>query len=62
MQLEMWPISFTKNDLQIGCKNFTHDQWRNFTDAEISEMNGKALYFWKKWKDFIFKAIELSLN
>jgi len=60
MQIEDFPITFTKNVLQIGCKNHTHEQWRAFTDAEIDSMHSQALPFWKKWKDHIFKTIELK--
>jgi len=60
MQIEDFPITFTKDVLQIGCKNYTHEQWRAFTDDEIFVMHGQALPFWKKWKDHIFKTIELK--
>lgn len=62
MQLENWPVTFTKDIIQIGCKKYTHEEWKSFTDQEISKMNDHALEWWKKWKDFIFKAIELSFG
>jgi uncharacterized protein YjbI with pentapeptide repeats len=63
MQLEAYKVGFTKDTLQIGCKRYTIEKWENFTDEEIIEMDGKtALIFWRKWKEFIFKAIELSFN
>jgi hypothetical protein len=36
--------------MRLGCKRFTHDEWANFTDFEISEMDSYALAFWKQWK------------
>ena len=62
MQIETYSISFTKDILQIGCKSFSHTEWKNFSDDEINKMDIQALSFWNKWKDFIFKAIELSFE
>ena len=62
MQIETYSISFTKDILQIGCKSFSHTEWKNFSDEEINKMDKQALSFWNKWKDFIFKAIELSFK
>ena len=62
MQIETYSISFTKDILQIGCKRFSHTEWKNFSDDEIKKMDSQALSFWNKWKDFIFKAIELSFD
>ena len=36
--------------MRLGCKRFTHNEWANFTDEEISEMDYHALEFWKQWK------------
>ena len=47
--------------MAIGCQQHTIEEWRNFSDSEILEMDGrKALKFWKAWKDVIFKQIEIS--
>ena len=62
MQIETYSISFTKDILQIGCKSFSHTEWKNFSDDEINKMDTQALSFWNKWQDFIFKAIELSFK
>ena len=60
MQLDKWKIGFTKDVLQIGCQRHSHQAWQNFTDEDIARMNIDALQWWKKWKTFIFKAIELT--
>jgi uncharacterized protein YjbI with pentapeptide repeats len=62
MQIETYSIVFTNKVLQIGCKRFTHQEWKDFEDEEIIEMDSHALTFWKKYKDFIFMAIELRLG
>ena len=36
--------------MRLGCKRFTHTEWANFSDDEISEMDSGALEFWKQWK------------
>jgi uncharacterized protein YjbI with pentapeptide repeats len=44
-------IAYTKDRLQIGCKNHSFQEWWNFSDKEILAMDGKkALSFWKKIK------------
>ena len=36
--------------MRLGCKRFTHQQWSDFNDEQISEMDSKALEFWTQWK------------
>ena len=36
--------------MRLGCKRFTHEEWANFNDEEIKEMDDCALEFWKQWK------------
>jgi hypothetical protein len=60
LQLDTYMIVFNKHILAIGCQQFKIKEWKKFTDDEISEMYDGALDWWNKWKDFIFKAIELS--
>jgi hypothetical protein len=62
MQIEKYHIIFTKDILQIGCKIFTHEQWKNFNNKDIYLMDHGALNLWNKWKEFIFMAIELKFG
>ena len=62
MQIETYRVTFTNKTLQIGCKNYTHEEWLNFDDETIAKMNLKALNFWRKYKDFIFLAIKLRFE
>ena len=62
MLLDTWDIVFTKDTIAIGCQQHSIECWRNFTDDEINKMEKGALNWWKKWKDFIFMAIELSFG
>ena len=60
MQLDTYNIVFTKDILAIGCKQHTHEEWENFTDDEIYEMDKGALKWWTKWKKIIFNIIRIS--
>jgi len=60
IQIDTYLISFDSKKLNIGCESYTFEEWKNFTDEKISKMDSEALVWWQKWKDFIFKAIELS--
>jgi len=60
MQIHKWNISFTKDQLAIGCKQSDIEKWRNMADEEIDDLDEDALSWWKKWKEFIFMAIDLS--
>lgn len=55
-----WPVTITDNHILIGCQHHLIAKWQGFSDDEIAKMSEGALDFWKKWKDFIFQAIELS--
>ena len=37
--------------MRLGCKRFTHAEWADFTDEQISDMDRHALKFWKQWKE-----------
>ena len=62
MQLDKWQIGFTKDVLQIGCQRHLIEDWKTFDDAMINSMDTKALGWWKKWKNHIFKTIELCIS
>ena len=58
---EKYPITYTAEVLQIGCQCHDIQEWWGFDDQIILEMDGKcALKFWRKYKEFIKTAIELS--
>lgn len=45
-----WSSSITKTRMSIGCQTHSHDDWRDFTDEEISSMSDEALEFWNRNK------------
>ena len=60
LQLDTWNIVYTNEILAIGCKQYTIEKWKNFTNHEINIMHIEALIWWKKWKPIIFNIIEMT--
>ena len=62
LNTEYYNIYFHKQQIQIGCKIHTLEEWENFTDDDIDKMDkGKALLFWKKYKDEVFSLYKSFL-
>lgn len=36
--------------MRLGCKRFSHAEWAEFTDEQISKIDTGALEFWQQWK------------
>jgi len=53
-----WTTYITKGHIRIGCQSHTLSEWREFSDNQISEMDSRALDFWKKNKELIFGLCE----
>jgi len=60
LALEKYVVVFNDSHMAIGCQQHTIEEWFEFTDDRISQMDHGALEWWKKWKDFIFTAIEMT--
>ena len=45
-----WPVLITEGFMRIGCKRYTHAEWREFDEAAIRKMDSDAFDFWKKWR------------
>ena len=53
-----YKITVSNNHIKIGCKQFLKSEWKNFTDDEITKMDGeKALKFWR-----LFKPLAEQMN
>lgn len=51
---ERYNITILPNHIKIGCQLYTKEEWFNFEDHEILEMDGKeGLKWWKKWKPLL---------
>jgi hypothetical protein len=58
--IDTYPVVYTFDTMQIGCAKHLISEWLDFSDKRILEMDGKkALKFWRKYKEWIFKSIEL---
>ena len=54
-----YPVVYTNEYLQIGCERHQIDDWWDFDDTRILQMDGKtALKFWRNNKDLIKTIIE----
>ena len=59
--IDVYPITYTADVLQIGCERHLISEWAQFDDDRIMKMNGSsAMRFWREWKDYIFMTIEKS--
>ncbi len=60
IQIDTYPVTYTAEVIQIGCQRHTHQEWAEFTDAEIRAMDGKkALEWWTKYKTWLFQTIQM---
>jgi uncharacterized protein YjbI with pentapeptide repeats len=48
-----WPVFIFDAHIKIGCKLHSTEEWKIFTDEEISRMDRNALSFWKNNKNII---------
>ena len=61
LQIGTYNISYTKDIISIGCKTYTLEQWKNFTDVEIDNMNSEALKWWKLNKELIITLVKREI-
>ncbi len=55
--------NMTKDFMQIGCRRYTYEEWWNFTDNEIIDMDGeRALNFWRKYKEYLQITYKLAFE
>jgi uncharacterized protein YjbI with pentapeptide repeats len=55
-----WDIIIFDSHMKIGCEFHSIKKWNTYSDNRISEMNGYALEFWKKSKEFIMAFCEAN--
>ena len=48
--------------MRIGCQNHKVEQWKAFTDQEISRMDSDALKFWNQYKVMLLAACETHVH
>jgi hypothetical protein len=58
---DTYPVTYTAEVMQIGCQRHKLEDWWNFDDKRILEMDGKqALKFWRIWKPILQQIIATS--
>ncbi|MCU4590005.1 pentapeptide repeat-containing protein, partial [Acinetobacter ursingii] len=58
-----WPVHISGfSYMRIGCQNHKVEQWKAFTDQEISRMDSDALKFWNKYKVMLLAACEAHVH
>ena len=60
LQCEKYYISYTYKTLNIGCQTHLIEDWKNFTNEQISKMDIGALHWWNKWKPILMNIIKVS--
>ena len=60
IQTDVWTVTYTDTEMQIGCQKHLIESWWKFDDEEIESMSGSALEFWKKWKPILQAVIAAS--
>lgn len=64
LQTGIYHVNLTKDTIQIGCRNHTHEEWVNYTDEEITQMDKgiKAIDFCRVWKPILMQIISNSFK
>ena len=60
VQAGHWIVTYTATQMQIGCKLYSIEQWWNFSDEEIAQMDKSALDWWQVWKPILKQIIAVS--
>jgi hypothetical protein len=60
MQIEGWPVTYTADTLQIGCKRHPIAAWRNASPDWIKAMHSDATDWWAKFGPLILAVIDAS--
>ncbi|UOF76712.1 pentapeptide repeats [Caudoviricetes sp.] len=51
--IDKWIITYTTDQMAIGCKQHSLKQWMAIDDAEIYKIGDGALEFWHKYKPIL---------
>jgi uncharacterized protein YjbI with pentapeptide repeats len=59
LQTESYTAYIQRDSIRIGCECHTADEWRSFSEREITEMGGReTLIWWTTWKTIILAIHE----
>ena len=60
LQTDLWPVAYTATHMQIGCQRHPIADWLGFDDVRISDMDRRALAWWRVWKPILAQIIAAS--
>ena len=60
LQCDTWSVVLTDTIMQIGCERHSIEEWYDYSDERISQMDPKALTWWIKWKPILKMIIEIE--
>ena len=60
VQAGHWIVTYTPTQMQIGCMLNSIEQWWNFSDEEIAQMDPAAFDWWQVWKPILKQIIAAS--
>ena len=58
LNIGTYPITYTKDIVNIGCESHTLEEWKAFDDEEIKKMDSQALAWWKLNRDIVISLVE----
>jgi hypothetical protein len=50
VQVSKYAVTWADEVVQIGCQNHTKEEWLDFSNREIADMDTGALTWWEEWK------------
>lgn len=58
---DKYAIAYTSEILQIGCERHKIEEWWEFDEEHIEEMDGEeAIFWWREWKPILQQIIQVS--
>ena len=58
-----YDVTITRVGLFIGCKAYAHEEWKEFDDFAIFDMDGtKAIEFWKEYKELLLALCDIMAD
>lgn len=61
-KIKKYTVVIYQDRVQIGCKNFSIEQWFSFSDDEISSMDDGALGWWNAHKEHVKQFYKIANN
>jgi len=59
IETELYHVTISDRHIRIGCQNHTIENWLEFSERNILEMDGKkALVWWQRWKPILKQIVD----